>query len=315
MKADSYAYRDRRNRKRDFRRLWITRINAAARLNGMTYGSSSTASSWPASSSTARCWPTSPCAIPRRSADLPTPPARRRPPLRSQHQPTPRPHRASLLPRTAPFFRPMTITSPPQRQAQGGPPPRRRTRASAGASSPRARTCSRPPTPPAGRPSTLLRAGRRRARSSRAAARVSRAGLGHARARRLRGALVARPRARCASRSGASATPATSAPSLRGALAFGAASVALGPGLRRPVRRPRRCAPRWARSSRCRSRACVGRRAARPAVALGGRAAAIRCAGRRRGRRCWSAPSARACPARWSPPATRVAHIPIAASR
>ncbi|MEI2701858.1 MAG: 50S ribosomal protein L20 [Baekduia sp.] len=37
-KADSYAYRDRRNRKRDFRRLWITRINAAARQNGMTYG-------------------------------------------------------------------------------------------------------------------------------------------------------------------------------------------------------------------------------------------------------------------------------------
>ena len=36
-KADSYAYRDRRNRKRDFRRLWITRINAAARQNGMSY--------------------------------------------------------------------------------------------------------------------------------------------------------------------------------------------------------------------------------------------------------------------------------------
>ena len=32
-----YAYRDRRNRKRDFRRLWITRINAAARANGTTY--------------------------------------------------------------------------------------------------------------------------------------------------------------------------------------------------------------------------------------------------------------------------------------
>lgn len=32
-----YAYRDRRNRKRDLRRLWITRINAAARLNGTTY--------------------------------------------------------------------------------------------------------------------------------------------------------------------------------------------------------------------------------------------------------------------------------------
>ena len=37
MKADSYAYRDRRNRKRDFRRLWITRINAAAKQNGMSY--------------------------------------------------------------------------------------------------------------------------------------------------------------------------------------------------------------------------------------------------------------------------------------
>ena len=38
MKAEQYAYRDRRNRKRDFRRLWITRINAAARQNGMSYG-------------------------------------------------------------------------------------------------------------------------------------------------------------------------------------------------------------------------------------------------------------------------------------
>jgi large subunit ribosomal protein L20 len=37
FKADAYAYRDRRNRKRDFRRLWITRINAAARAEGMTY--------------------------------------------------------------------------------------------------------------------------------------------------------------------------------------------------------------------------------------------------------------------------------------
>ena len=37
MKALSYAYRDRRNKKRDLRRLWIIRINAAARLNGITY--------------------------------------------------------------------------------------------------------------------------------------------------------------------------------------------------------------------------------------------------------------------------------------
>jgi large subunit ribosomal protein L20 len=37
MKAGWYAYRDRRNRRRDLRRLWITRINAAARQNGLSY--------------------------------------------------------------------------------------------------------------------------------------------------------------------------------------------------------------------------------------------------------------------------------------
>lgn len=37
-RALQYAYRDRRNKKRDLRELWITRINAAARENGTTYG-------------------------------------------------------------------------------------------------------------------------------------------------------------------------------------------------------------------------------------------------------------------------------------
>ena len=37
MKAGQYAYRDRRNKKRTFRALWITRINAAVRAEGMTY--------------------------------------------------------------------------------------------------------------------------------------------------------------------------------------------------------------------------------------------------------------------------------------
>ncbi|WP_448251219.1 50S ribosomal protein L20 [Ottowia oryzae] len=37
MKAGQYAYRDRRNKKRDFRRLWIARINAATRELGLTY--------------------------------------------------------------------------------------------------------------------------------------------------------------------------------------------------------------------------------------------------------------------------------------
>ena len=37
MKSYWYAYRDRRQRRRDFRRLWIARINAAARINGISY--------------------------------------------------------------------------------------------------------------------------------------------------------------------------------------------------------------------------------------------------------------------------------------
>ncbi|NLI12116.1 50S ribosomal protein L20 [Pelotomaculum propionicicum] len=37
MKSLVYAYRDRKVRKRDFRKLWITRINAAARMNGISY--------------------------------------------------------------------------------------------------------------------------------------------------------------------------------------------------------------------------------------------------------------------------------------
>jgi large subunit ribosomal protein L20 len=37
IKASQYAYRDRKQRKRQFRNLWVARINAAARLNGITY--------------------------------------------------------------------------------------------------------------------------------------------------------------------------------------------------------------------------------------------------------------------------------------
>jgi large subunit ribosomal protein L20 len=37
IKAQQYAFRDRRNRKRDFRGLWIIRVNAEARVNGMSY--------------------------------------------------------------------------------------------------------------------------------------------------------------------------------------------------------------------------------------------------------------------------------------
>ena len=37
MKSGAYAYRDRKSKKREFRKLWIQRINAAARLNGISY--------------------------------------------------------------------------------------------------------------------------------------------------------------------------------------------------------------------------------------------------------------------------------------
>ncbi len=37
MKSGNYSFRDRRAKKRDFRKLWITRINAAARINGISY--------------------------------------------------------------------------------------------------------------------------------------------------------------------------------------------------------------------------------------------------------------------------------------
>ena len=37
MKSLMYAFRDRRQKKRDFRKLWITRINAPARMNGLSY--------------------------------------------------------------------------------------------------------------------------------------------------------------------------------------------------------------------------------------------------------------------------------------
>ena len=37
LKSGNYAYRDRKQKKREFRKLWITRINAAARLNGLSY--------------------------------------------------------------------------------------------------------------------------------------------------------------------------------------------------------------------------------------------------------------------------------------
>ena len=58
MKSAQYAFHDRRAKKGEFRRLWIQRINAACRLNDMSYSRFIAGLSAAASRSTARCWPT-----------------------------------------------------------------------------------------------------------------------------------------------------------------------------------------------------------------------------------------------------------------
>lgn len=55
MKSLMYAFRDRRQKKRDFRKLWITRINAAARMNGLSYSRLMHGLKNAASKLTARC--------------------------------------------------------------------------------------------------------------------------------------------------------------------------------------------------------------------------------------------------------------------
>ena len=178
-KADSYAYRDRRNRKRDFRRLWITRINAAARLNGMSYGAVHPRPE----AGRDRAGPQGPGRHRRaRSRDVP-PICRGRPRgVGSRCVATPadtKPHRAPLPPERRPFFaRHRTVITSHHNpllkdirrlQARG---------ASAAASWPRARTCSRRPRPRAGTPRARCCAAGRRRRAEDALAKVSALGSG-----------------------------------------------------------------------------------------------------------------------------------------
>ena len=60
MHSMQYAFRDRRARKGEFRKLWIQRINAACRLNGISYSRFISGLHLAGSRSTARCWPTWP---------------------------------------------------------------------------------------------------------------------------------------------------------------------------------------------------------------------------------------------------------------
>ena len=59
MKSGNYAFIGRKQKKRDFRRLWISRINAACRANGTTYSAFMNGLRRPASRSTERCFPRS----------------------------------------------------------------------------------------------------------------------------------------------------------------------------------------------------------------------------------------------------------------
>ena len=56
LHSKTYEFRDRRARKGDFRKLWIQRINAAARMNDITYNRLIQACAWLRSRLTARCW-------------------------------------------------------------------------------------------------------------------------------------------------------------------------------------------------------------------------------------------------------------------
>jgi len=78
-RAGNFAYAGRKRKKRDFRRLWIIRINAAARANEISYSQLMSASSGPASCSTGSRSPRSPRATRRRSPSWSRRPSRRRP--------------------------------------------------------------------------------------------------------------------------------------------------------------------------------------------------------------------------------------------
>ena len=277
-------YRDRRNRKRDFRRLWITRINAAARQNGMTYGDLHPRP--PARRH--RAGPQG-AGRHRRARPRDLPPIRRRRPrgvgCLTSSQPTHRTSRAPLLSQDGALFFAHDHHQPPQRQAQGDPQARAaaRARRTRRASSPRARTSS-PPRP--------RRAGSR----SRCWRRPAAAWTATRSSRRcwtaVSGARLGQPR-RSASTSSAGRAPAgplcvalwgVGDPGNVGTILRSRARLRRGVGRARaraaPTRSARRpCGRRWARSSRCRSRGRRRRRAAGRADRARRRARASRCAG------------------------------------
>ena len=286
LKADQYRYRDRRNRKRDFRRLWITRINAAARQHDLSYSSSCTAFSLAGVEVDRKIL----ADIAVRDAEafrrFAEPPARRW--LRRLAEPP------THLPIGRRFLkdgalsvkdrRDMTITSPHNdRLKELRKLAQRRVRSRRAGSWPRARICSTRRTRPAGRPwsATARRtAGWRGEVEPHLLAHVSQLGSGT----RALGVFEQRW-----------------APAPAGPLCVALHGhrgprqrrdgAALGAGLRRGHRSRsagtartrsgrRRCGRRWARSSRCRSRGSTAVDELPGTASRSTRTGARRCAGR-----------------------------------
>ena len=306
MKADSYAYRDRRNRKRDFRRLWITRINAAARLNGMNYGQFMHGLKLAGIELDRKVLADIAVRDAETFRDLPTPPVRRRRPLlpRSTSRHSRLTGRRSFH-RTGALFRSM-ITSPHNDKLKEV---RRLQRKRERALRRRGRGPARRRRAAGWAPVYALRAGVDVEEALLHG--VSSLGSG-TRALGVFEQRWAAPAGPLCVACGACATRATSArPARRAGLRRGVASRS---GPTAPTRsRPRPCAPRWARSSRCPSRGSRSVDELPGAADRAGRArAASRCAGRRRRHAARRRRARRACPTRSLAACDAVAHIPIA---
>ena len=260
--------------------------------------SSSTASTRPGSRSTARCSPTSPSATPRRSADLPSKPGR---PWRPE--PTRPPTETSPgVRRGRPFLFAETeqmITSKDNeklklvRKLRGAQAPRARGPVRRRGRGPGRGRRARPACEP-----ELRRCAAGEDVEPELLDAVSALGSGTRVIGVYRAGAGPRPTAASASTCTASATPATSARSIRTAARARRRPGRARAGLRRPVRRRRRCGRAWARSSRSRSLRGGVEATAAPRGRRWSPTAASAPDGEPGRRRSASAPSARACPAR-----------------
>ena len=322
MKADSYAYRDRRNRKRDFRRLWITRINAAARENGMSYSQFIHGAALAGIALDRKVLADIAVRDPETFRRF----ARGRPRgvgCLSAHADD----ESSRAPDEAPFFVPMTITSKTNRHLT-------EIRRLAGASRalaqrplrrPRARISLMAADAAGISPLYVLCAQGCEARAGAGAlevepallASVSRAAVGLARRRRLRAALERRAPGPLAVALWGVRDPGNVGTVIRAAHAFGAVVRRARARLRRPVRAEggARVDGRDLRRRRWRAVEHVDELPGRVVALVAGAAAPLRGTARGRASRCWSAASATGCRRRCSTQCDEVRSIPQVGGR